>query len=141
MKSFEGIHPILTNNFRLDWLTEFKLQDVIDFQKKSDPESDIASTGNFINAAMIDVMRKKALLWGIENKETHQFIGMGGIANISEGDTAPTIYLNIIEIDTTLEMEILNRIHKLAKDYWPTAKFYYNIQPTNEKIERHLRLY
>lgn len=142
MKSFEGIHPILTNHLRLDWLTEFKLQDVIDFQKKFDKDANIKSTGDFINEAMKDVMRQKALLWGIENKETHEFMGMGGIANISGDDTAPTIYIQAIDsMDTNLELELINRIHILAKNYWPTDKFSYNVYPSNAEIERHLKLY
>lgn len=39
MRSFEGLRPIITEHFYMDWLTEFKLQSVIDFQKQQDEKN------------------------------------------------------------------------------------------------------
>ncbi|TMT00022.1 hypothetical protein FD688_04780 [Apilactobacillus kunkeei] len=133
MRSFEGLRPIITEHLYMDWLTEFKLQSVIDFQKKQDDKADIMSTSNFINAIMNDIMSQKGLLWGVMNKENKQFVGVAGISNLQSN--SPIIYVNVLNTSTEAELELIRRIVQFKNQYWPDKSFQFNISPLNNEIK------
>ncbi|MGQ2282540.1 hypothetical protein [Apilactobacillus kunkeei] len=133
MRSFEGLRPIITEHCYMDWLTEFKLQSVIDFQKKQDDKADIMSTSNFINAIMNDIMSQKGLLWGVMNKGSKQFVGVAGISNLQ--NNSPIIYVNVLNTSTEDELELIRRIVQLKNQYWPDKSFQFNISPLNNEIK------
>ncbi len=133
MRSFEGLRPIITEHFYMDWLTEFKLQSVIDFQKQQDEKTDIMSTSNFINAIMNDIMSQKGLLWGVMDKETKHFVGVAGISNLQSD--APIVYVNVLNISTDAELELIKRIVQFKHQYWPDKNSQFNISPLNDEIK------
>lgn len=133
MRSFEGLRPIITEHFYMDWLTEFKLQSVIDFQKQQDEKADIMSTSNFINAIMNDIMSQKGLLWGVMDKETKHFVGVAGISNLQSD--APIVYVNVLNISTDAELELIIRIVQFKHQYWPDKTSQFNISPLNDEIK------
>ncbi|KOY71084.1 hypothetical protein [Apilactobacillus kunkeei] len=133
MRSFEGLRPIITEHFYMDWLTEFKLQSVIDFQKQQDEKADIMSTSNFINAIMNDIMSQKGLLWGVMDKETKHFVGVSGISNLQSD--SPIVYVNVLNISTDAELELIRRIVQFKHQYWPDKTAQFNISPSNDKIK------
>ncbi len=132
MNSFEGLRPIMTQHFTLDWLTKFKLPEVIHFQQRTDTNADVHNTSDFINATMNDVMSKKALLWGVMNQQTHEFVGMAGIANLNQEEV--TIYVNLVDMSADDVLEITHRVMQLQKEYWPNAKRRFNITPHDKEI-------
>ncbi|WP_220729320.1 hypothetical protein [Apilactobacillus zhangqiuensis] len=133
MRSFEGLRPIITEHFYMDWLTEFKLQSVIDFQKQQDEKADIMSTSNFINAIMNDIMSQKGLLWGVMDKNTKHFIGVAGISNLQS--ESPIVYVNVLNISDDAELELIRRIVQFKHQYWPEKSDQFNISPLNDKIK------
>ena len=133
MRSFEGLRPIITEHFYMDWLTEFKLQSVIDFQKQQDEKADIMSTSNFINAIMNDIMSQKGLLWGVMDKETKHFVGVAGISNLQSDD--PIVYVNVLNISTDAELELIRRIIQFKHQYLPDRNSQFNISPLNDEIK------
>ncbi|CAI2635226.1 hypothetical protein AKUA2003_11270 [Apilactobacillus kunkeei] len=133
MRSFEGLRPIITEHFYMDWLTEFKLQSVIDFQKQQDEQADIMSTSNFINAIMNDVMSQKGLLWGVMDKDTKQFVGVAGISNLQSD--APIVYVNVSNISSDAEIELIKRIAQFKHQYWPDKSSQFNVSPINDEIK------
>ncbi|KPN80721.1 hypothetical protein RZ76_01670 [Apilactobacillus kunkeei] len=133
MRSFEGLRPIITEHFYMDWLTEFKLQSVIDFQQQQDEKADIMSTSNFINAIMNDIMSQKGLLWGVMDKETKDFVGVAGISNLQSD--APIVYVNVLNVSTDAELELIRRIVQFKHQYWPDKTSQFNISPLNDEIK------
>ncbi|MHA8110197.1 hypothetical protein ACYATP_01580 [Lactobacillaceae bacterium Melli_B4] len=74
MSTFEGLHPIMTAHYTLDWLTQFKVKDVDQLRKtlftdQTDDPSD------FINSVMRKVMDGDQLWWAISDKQG-QLIGL-----------------------------------------------------------------
>lgn len=133
MRSFEGLRPIITKHFYMDWLTEFKLQSVINFQKQQDEHTDIISTSNFINAIMNNIMSQKALLWGVMDKQTKNFIGVAGISNLQSD--SPIVYINVLNTSTNAELELIRRIIQFKNQYWPEKTTQFNVSPLNDEIK------
>lgn len=130
MSAFEGLRPIITEHFYLDWLSHFKLKDIFDFQKIKDSRITIAITSDFINATMKDIMQQQALVWGVQDKQNHQFIGMVGLANLSQLNI--TIYTDLNAISPSTTTEIVQRLLSLQKEYWPQAQPKFQLHPVSK---------
>jgi RimJ/RimL family protein N-acetyltransferase len=128
MKTFEGLRPIITEHFYLDWLSHFKLKDVFAFQQISNPSITITITSNFINATMKDIMQRQALVWGVQDKQSQQFIGIVGLANLNHHKI--TVYTDLEFISPSSTIEIVQRLLKLQIAYWPQAKPELKLHPT-----------
>lgn len=87
MQNFEHYHPIYTNKFVLDWLTMSKVRDVFELRHNrhiaadSDRDIDetIVDTTGYVNNMMRLVMNNQALIWGISDKHSGEFLGMVAI--------------------------------------------------------------
>ncbi|QVI34898.1 N-acetyltransferase [Lacticaseibacillus chiayiensis] len=99
MQSFEKYHPIMSVHYTMDWLTMFKIKDV--FRLRADQQiaaesgrqfdQKITDTARYINRSMRLVMSNNALLYGIKDRGTNDFLGSFCIWNFSEKKTIAQI--------------------------------------------------
>lgn len=83
MPNFEKYHPLLSVHYELDWLTNFKLKTVAALRADETQawisgrtrDTSIPETARYVNQAMRLVMGNKALLYGIGDRKTHDFLG------------------------------------------------------------------
>ncbi|BDR57547.1 hypothetical protein [Xylocopilactobacillus apis] len=78
MKSFEKYHPLLTEHYKMDWLTAFPLKDII---LKIGSASE---TAKFINQQMRLVMANQKLFYGVADRSSNLFLGFVEITFIGE---------------------------------------------------------
>ncbi|MBW1605234.1 hypothetical protein [Lactobacillus sp. Sy-1] len=81
MNHFEGLHPILTANYRLDWLTKFKLPAVTQLRAELNQPSNLEATSRWINETMRRVMGGSELCWGLGDKQG-KLMGIITITNL-----------------------------------------------------------
>lgn len=105
MSSFEGYHPLLTPQFRFDWLTNFRLKQVAQLT-----ENDLAATAEWINATMRDTMSRVALTWGIERRTTHKLVAWGGFRQIDLPNHVAQAYLTGPTLPQAEQQEIVDRL-------------------------------
>lgn len=83
---FEKYHPIMTKHYELDWLTTFKVKEVFELRHDSniarlvnrDVDATIMDTAAHVNRVMSKIMNNDALVWGIGDKRTGEFLGTFG---------------------------------------------------------------
>lgn len=83
MISFEKYHPIMSLHYTLDWLTNSNLKAVHALRANRQQaelsgrkvDVDIPATAHYINQSMRLVMSNQALLYGITDRATKQFVG------------------------------------------------------------------
>ncbi|MCK8624428.1 hypothetical protein [Apilactobacillus xinyiensis] len=112
MKSFEWLHPILTPHFKLDWLTKFKLKEVNDFQNQNNLQQSMNQSMNYINETMKNVMEMKALVWGVEENESKNLIG---IIEVNDLDASTCVKFIGNKISSKSQKAILDRITPLLQ--------------------------
>ncbi|MCL0318705.1 hypothetical protein [Apilactobacillus xinyiensis] len=113
MKSFEWLHPILTPHFKLDWLTKFKLKEVNDFQNQNNLQQSMNQSMNYINETMKNVMEMKALVWGVEENESKNLIGIIEVNDLDDSSTCVKFIGN--KISSKSQKAILDRITPLLQ--------------------------
>ncbi|KRO16261.1 GNAT family N-acetyltransferase [Lacticaseibacillus saniviri] len=92
MAIFEKYHPIMSAHYTLDWLTTFTVKEVfalrhdatIAQQSGREVDTDLTATVHYINRSMHLVMSNQALLYGIKDRETNQFLGSFCIWNFDQ---------------------------------------------------------
>ncbi|MFD1454709.1 GNAT family N-acetyltransferase [Levilactobacillus lanxiensis] len=105
MSSFEGYHPLLTPQFRFDWLTQFNLKNVADLTA-----NDLGATADWVNATMHDTMDRSALTWGIERRRTHKLIAWGGFSDLDLTAHTGKIGFNGKRVPVNEQQEIVDRL-------------------------------
>ncbi|WP_024746685.1 GNAT family N-acetyltransferase [Levilactobacillus namurensis] len=111
MSSFEGYHPLLTPNFRFDWLTQFRLKQVSQLTHQ-----DLAETAEWVNATMRHTMARTALTWGIERRATHKLVGWGGFERLNLQQKTGRTYLTGPKLPANEQQEIVNRLVHFAQE-------------------------
>ncbi|MBF7129121.1 GNAT family N-acetyltransferase [Pediococcus pentosaceus] len=104
MNKFELYHPILTEHFALDWLTHSKVRDI--FELRHDPEiakasdrdidATIEDTTTYVNQMMRLVMNNEALIWGITDQNTHEFLGTFCIWDFDQAQKSASVRFEIL---------------------------------------------
>lgn len=94
---FERYHPIMTAHYVLDWLTMYKVKDIFTLRNDAtvaarsgrDIDADLMATTTYVNRTMSQVMNNEALIWGIGDKLTQQYLGTFSLLHFDEHrDTA-----------------------------------------------------
>ncbi|HIW71361.1 MAG TPA: GNAT family N-acetyltransferase [Candidatus Levilactobacillus faecigallinarum] len=111
MSSFEGYHPLLTPNFRFDWLTQFRLKQVSLLTRR-----DLADTAEWVNGTMRATMGRTALTWGIERRATHKLVGWGGFDQLDLQHGTGQTYLTGATLPANEQQEIVNRLVHFAQE-------------------------
>jgi len=111
MPSFEGYHPLLTPNFRFDWLTQFRLKQVAALTQK-----DLADTAEWVNGTMHSTMDRSALTWGIERRATHKLVGWGGFEHLNLQQKTGQAYLTGAKLPAVEQQEVVNRLVHFAQE-------------------------
>ncbi|GEO67452.1 GNAT family N-acetyltransferase [Levilactobacillus spicheri] len=111
MSSFEGYHPLLTPNFRFDWLTQFRLKQVATLTQR-----DLADTAEWVNGTMRQTMSRTALTWGIERRATHKLVGWGGFDQLNLQQQTGRTYLTGPTLPANEQQEIVNRLVHFAQE-------------------------
>ncbi|MFC6314607.1 hypothetical protein ACFQHW_03380 [Lapidilactobacillus achengensis] len=83
MTKFEKYHPILTDHYTLDWLTNSPLKNshalLQQLPQLAAQTSDYAHTAQFIQGQMLAIMKNQRLLWGITQRSTGALVGVARI--------------------------------------------------------------
>ncbi|WP_461219501.1 hypothetical protein [Lapidilactobacillus salsurivasis] len=83
MTKFEKYHPILTDHYTLDWLTNAPLKNshalLQQLPQLAAQTSDYAHTAQFIQGQMLAIMKNQRLLWGITQRSTGALVGVARI--------------------------------------------------------------
>ncbi|KAF0500470.1 GNAT family N-acetyltransferase [Pediococcus acidilactici] len=118
MKKFEFYHPILTNQYSLDWLTKTKVKDI--FALRSHPQiaqhehrsadQELTDTVAYVNQVMRQVMNNHALVWGITRRADQQFIGILGLTEFADHPQQATIQFTLP--DETLPVAAMTEVLK-----------------------------
>lgn len=111
MSSFEGYHPLLTPQFRFDWLTQFRLKQVA-----AVTHQDLAQTAEWINTTMRQTMSRNALTWGIERRATHKLVGWGGFFTVDLPAHKGQAYLSGATLPASEQQEIVERLVDFARE-------------------------
>lgn len=127
MSSFEGYHPLLTPNFRFDWLTQFRLKQVATLTRR-----DLADTAEWVNATMRATMSRSALTWGIERRATHKLVAWGGFEQLNLQQKTGRTYLAGPALPVNEQQEIVNRLVHFAQEELQLDEL--DLQP-NPRIE------
>ncbi|UQS86265.1 GNAT family N-acetyltransferase [Nicoliella spurrieriana] len=91
--NFEGLHPLMTAHYRLDWLTKAKLPAVMKLNRALGHPSSLQATSEFVNETMRKIMAGQLLCWGISNRD-EQLIGLVTIKNLAEPEVVVTTKIN-----------------------------------------------
>lgn len=83
MAKFEKYHPLLSVHYQLDWLTLYKLKDVARLRADRtqaalsgrERDQSVEDTARYVNHSMRLVMSDQALLYGIGDRQTKEFLG------------------------------------------------------------------
>ena len=111
MSSFEGYHPLLTPQFRFDWLTQFRLKQVAALTHQ-----ELAATAEWVNHTMRQTMGRTALTWGIERRATHKLVGWGGFDQLDLQAKTGRTYLTGSTLQPAEQQEIVDRLVHFAQE-------------------------
>lgn len=95
MAQFEKYHPILTAHFQLDWLTRFRVNAINELRIKNGHHEGIVETADFVNRQMSQIMKANALVWGIGDRESDNFLGLFGFHPIDLTNQTGEIVLEL----------------------------------------------
>lgn len=99
MQNFEKYHPIMSRHYNLDWLTNFKLKDILAMRHMRDIaiaqgrpiDTEITETAHFVNRAMALVMANRALLYGVGTRGADDLLATFGIYGFSTDQRCATV--------------------------------------------------
>ncbi|GLB46543.1 hypothetical protein WR164_05220 [Philodulcilactobacillus myokoensis] len=74
--NFSSLHPFFTNHYKLDWINQFQIKDVLRFLRTIFPTVTPDGVANYINQSMKSIMQNQKLIFGIGDKKTDHFLGM-----------------------------------------------------------------
>lgn len=102
MEQLRNYHPILTENYRWDFLSNLNGKSLIDFLN-----TDINATTKFANHAMQQIMSNLGIIWGVTLKNSSDLIGLIELTHIHAQD----LTLNLCFKKQEVPSEILIRLH------------------------------
>lgn len=109
MKRFERYHPLMTPHYTLDWLTTFSVKDIFALrqdktlaqQNHRSFDTELTKTVHYVNGVMRQVMNDQALIWGIRDRQTNDFVGIFELR-----------HFNVLEKSAELHFELLPHYQK-----------------------------
>jgi len=119
MQSFEKYHPIMSRHYNLDWLTNFKLKDVLTMRHMRDIaiaqdrpiDNEITESAHFVNRAMALVMSNRGLLYGIGTRGQDDLLATFGIYGFSTDRRCATVRMaSPANADPAVLAEVLPRM-------------------------------
>ncbi|MBA1434096.1 hypothetical protein [Bombilactobacillus bombi] len=105
MEKLRNYHPIFTENYRWEFLSNLSGQAIQDFL-----QVDTATSARFAIKAMQDIMANVGLIWGVTPKNSEKLIGIIKLSAIS--DEHMTIKL---QFSDKVPEEILSRLAYFVK--------------------------
>lgn len=100
MEQLRNYHPILTENYRWDFLSNLSGKALMNFLN-----TDINTTAQFANQAMQQIMSNQGLIWGVTLKNSSILIGLIELTDIHNQD----LTLNL-RFQQEVPAEILSRL-------------------------------
>ena len=143
MQSFEKYHPIMSVHYTMDWLTTFKIKDI--FQLRADRQvaaesgrefdQKITDTARYINRSMRLVMSNNALLYGIMDRASHEFLGSFCIWNFSQKKTVAQVRFETLASHQGegIMSEVIKRMLGFAFFELGLKRVYVILPATNER--------
>lgn len=98
MAQFEKYHPILTAHFQLDWLTQFRVNAINAQRNASGHSESMLATADFVNRQMSEIMKDNALVWGIGDRNTDDFLGVFGFQAIDQKNGTANVVLELTDV-------------------------------------------
>ncbi|MEJ6399736.1 hypothetical protein [Nicoliella lavandulae] len=123
MNNFEGLHPIMTASYNLDWLTKYKVKDVETLRTNLNADQGPADSSTFVNDVMRKIMDGQQLCWGISDKAGN-LIGIVAIYDLShpavdvhyQVASAHQASFNAAEVKTSIDSLLAGINHQI--DQW-----------------------
>ena len=81
MEQLRNYHPILTENYRWDFLSNLSGKALMNFLN-----TDINATAQFANQAMQQIMSNQGIIWGVTLKNSSTLIGLIELTHIHTQD-------------------------------------------------------
>lgn len=138
---FEKYHPIMTKHYELDWLTTFKVKEVFELRHDSniarlvnrDVDATIMDTAAHVNRVMSKIMNNDALVWGIGDKRTGEFLGTFGFDSftVDRKNAAITFELLPSAQRQGVMSEVLSHMLSFAFDELDLQKVIATVQSAN----------
>lgn len=100
MEQLRNYHPILTENYRWDFLSNLSGKALMDFLN-----TDINTTAQFANQAMQQIMSNQGIIWGVTLKNSSSLIGLIELTDIHNQE----LTLNL-HFQQEVPAEILSRL-------------------------------
>ncbi len=124
MSLFEQYHPVLTPNYKLDWLTKTPVVEMLNsFNLKTtihtidfNLPTEVNHIITFVNQTMSQVMNEQELTWAITDRHTNAFLGIVKITQLTE-PVATISYVMFADNRKTLA-EVLQRVVLFIQDHF-----------------------
>ncbi|KRN25331.1 GNAT family N-acetyltransferase [Lacticaseibacillus camelliae] len=123
MAKFEKYHPLLSVHYQLDWLTLYKLKDVARLRADRtqaalsgrERDQSVEDTARYVNHSMRLVMSDQALLYGIGDRQTKEFLGSICLWRFDSGMTSAQVrFEQLPETAPEVMQEIVPRVAGFA---------------------------
>lgn len=105
MAKFEMYHPIYTEHYQLDWLTQSKVKDINALRRKRHPNESMIQTANDVNRQMSVIMHDQKLIWGIEDKQ-QRFLGIAALSPQDDSWNKAQLSLELLASNPQLASEL-----------------------------------
>mgnify|MGYP000885396150 CR=1 FL=1 len=138
---FEKYHPIMTKHYELDWLTTFKVKEIFALRHDAsvakltnrDVDATIMDTAAHVNRVMSKIMHNDALVWGIGDKRTGEFLGTFGFDSFVADRTTAAITFELLPSAQRqgVMSEVLSHMLSFAFDELDLQKVIATVQSAN----------
>lgn len=120
---FEKLHPLMTARYRLDWLTQFKLTDIMAIWHLSTEKNEALIAAKAVNQKMSDVMQNRTITWGILDQQTKKMVAIISISGLTTQEA--TIDLDIKEsaLSSFDFADLLDYLLQLLNHHFDVAQF------------------
>ncbi|KRM57945.1 hypothetical protein [Secundilactobacillus malefermentans] len=139
MISFEKLHPLLTEHYRLDWLTQFKLVDIISLLNPGLANPDPVDAAKLVNEMMSKIMRSQAISWGIQDQTTKSLIGMTTISNFEKSQATIELSLQENVIESFNYAELLDYLFQLLGQHLQITQLIISLETNSSGIIHQLQ--
>ncbi|AXX65456.1 MAG: hypothetical protein J6584_00355 [Lactobacillus sp.] len=123
MEQLQRYHPIFTENYQWEFLSNLTGKALQEFLK-----TDIPTSARYANQAMQQIMANKGLIWGVIPKQKTNLIGIIELQNI----TNKSLLLNL-NFQQSVPQEILIRLRYFIKQQLNIQKVYFNPDAKNQQ--------
>ncbi|GAB6092787.1 GNAT family N-acetyltransferase [Furfurilactobacillus curtus] len=138
---FERYHPIMTAHYVLDWLTMYKVKDIFALRHDEtvaamigrNVDADLMTTTTYVNRTMSQVMNNEALIWGIGDKLTQQYLGTFSFLHFDTNRTVAEIQFELLPViqQHGVMTEVLTHMMSFAFDELNLKRLLANVSEEN----------